>query len=139
MSRSACKCGSNILSHGNDCCSGGICISLLTEGSILFLLVCCDDSSGGIDDRAQTVLVEEVDKVSSLTALRAVTGHQDEGVRHDFSQNLTLLRIGRADHGTDIAVIAALRHALRAPCGNLLADMFIQGLAVDDSVLKLSA
>ena len=78
-------------------------------------------------------------QIGTLSALRPIAGNEDEGLRHQLSQNLPLLGIGRADHSAHIAVITGFRHAFRSPCRHLLADILIERSSVDQSVLKFTA
>ena len=76
-------------------------------------------------------------QISSLAALCAVSGHENVGLWHHFTQRLAHFRIGCADNRADIAIFAA--HALAAPFGNLFTDDFIQRSAIHQTILELAA
>ena len=119
----------DIFTHIQYCRAGSICIILLTELCILLLLVCSNDATGGVDDGTQSVFIEEVYQVCTLTALCAVTGHQDKCLGHYLTKYLSLLRIGCTYHSTYIAVRIA--HAVSSPGCDLFSYQLIQRSAIN--------
>ena len=72
---------------------------------------------------------EEVYQVCTLTALCAVTGHQDKCLGHYLTKYLSLLRVGCTYHSTYIAVRIA--HAVSSPGCDLFSYQLIQRSAIN--------
>ena len=95
-----------------------------------------NDASGGIYDRAKSVLVKEMNQIFALSALCAISGHKDKAFRHHLAEQFSLLRISSSDHGSDIAV--GISHQFAAPLCDTLADHFIEMFLPDHLILEFS-
>ena len=78
-----------------------------------------------------------MNQVFSFSALRTVPRYQNEGLRHYFTKNLALFRIGGTYYSSDIAV--TVTHVVFAPLSNLLTYHLIQRFSIDQLILKLTA
>ena len=99
------------------------------EGHALLLLPRGEDGAGSVDNRTVAVRVEAAGDVLAGRTLRAVTRHEEEGMRHTCTQAGTLLRIGRADDSADHG-IAGLAAGLLAPLLDQIRHGLIQRAAV---------
>ena len=95
-----------------------------------------DDAAGGIDDGAAALRVEARAAVVGRRALRAVTGDEEERVRHEPAQFLGGGRERGADDRADGAV-AAFPAALAAPALDEFGDFLVQLRAGGVEVLQL--
>ena len=85
------------------------------------------NSSGGIHDRAEAVLVEERGQIFSRSSLRSIARNQDVASWHNLSQHRAHLGVGRADNGSDLAVaIFSGQGRLRGPFRHLLPHDLIE-------------
>ena len=82
------------------------------------------DSARRAHDRAQAVFVEALRRGLGATALRSITRHQDQGLRHKGAQPAALFRKRCADHRADGAV-SRLADQSAAPFVQYAGDLFI--------------
>ena len=110
---------------------------LCSELCILFILVCCNDSSGRIHDSAKSVFIEEMNQILALSALCSIAWNQNICLGHKLTQYLAHFRISSTYNGTNIAV--GITHSLFAPLGNLLTNPLIERSAVNETILEFAA
>ena len=78
-----------------------------------------------------------MNQILAFSALCTITRHQNKGFWHNFTKDLSLLRIGCSYYSSNITV-STLSHMLFSPLGYLLSHQLIERLSINLLILELS-
>ena len=122
----------NFIPHADSLRPGGV---RKMEG-VSRLLIGAHNPSGGVDDRAQAFLIKRAGHIGGAAALRAIAGHEEEGMRQRRPQLGKLRGIGRADNRADARIAVFPRESL-SPRFTKIAHHAVDRLAAAVTILQL--